>query len=138
MEIRKLIKNEQGIAFPMAMIVMAILSALMAAFAVLATSEPQIAANHMGGTQARALAESGLERALWALTAGENPTPPGGALVSSGPPNYTIAMVAPYDGSQEVSVGAGTFKVNVADVAGGQHGHGARERNPRTLYASGI
>ena len=54
MEIRKLIKNEQGIAFPMAMIVMAILSALMAAFAVLATSEPQIAANHMGSTQARA------------------------------------------------------------------------------------
>src|SRR5436189_2767913 len=43
-------------------------------------------------SQARALAESGLERALWALTAGENPTPPGGALVSSGPPNYTIAM----------------------------------------------
>jgi hypothetical protein len=117
MEIRKLIKNEQGIAFPMAMIVMAILSALMAAFAVLATSEPQIAANHMGSTQARALAESGLERALWALTAGENPTPPGGALVSSGPPNYTIAMVAPYDGSQEVSVGAGSFKVNVADGA---------------------
>jgi len=117
MEIRKLIKNEQGIAFPMAMIVMAILSALMAAFAVLATSEPQIAANHMGSTQARALAESGLERALWALTAGENPTPPSGALVSSGSPNYTIAMVAPYDGSQEVSVGAGSFKVKVTDGA---------------------
>lgn len=117
MEIRKLIKDEQGIAFPMAMIVMAILSALMAAFAVLATSEPQIASNHMAGTQARALAESGLERALWALTAGENATPPSGSLVSSGPPGYTIAMVAPYDGSQEVSVGAGTFKVSVADGA---------------------
>src|SRR5438445_12839069 len=110
MEIRKLITNEQGIAFPMAMIVMAILSALMAAFAVLATSEPQIAANHMGSTQARALAESGLERALWALTAGENPTPPSGALVSSGSPNYTIAMVAPYDGSLEGSVGGGRFR----------------------------
>src|SRR5439155_12210631 len=117
MEMRKLIKNEQGIAFPMAMIVMAILSALMAAFAMLATSEPQIASNHMAGTQARALAESGLERALWALTQGENATPPSGSLVSSGPPNYTIAMVAPYDGSQEVSVGAGSFKVSVADGA---------------------
>src|SRR2546422_6098139 len=39
------------------------------------------------------------------------------ALPISGPPNYTIAMVAPYNGSQEVSVGAGTFKVNVADGA---------------------
>src|SRR5437879_9663601 len=117
MEIRKLIKNEQGIAFPMAMIVMAILSALMAAFAVLATSEPQIAANHMGSTQARALAESGLERALWALTAGENPTPPSGALVSSGSPNYTIAMVAPYAGSREASVRRRGSKVNVGGRA---------------------
>src|SRR5207247_9953972 len=92
-------------------------SALRDAVAVHDTSEPQIAANHMRSTQPLALAESGLERALWAPTAGENPTPPGGALVSSGPPNYTIAMVAPYDGSQEVSVGAGSFKVNVADGA---------------------
>src|SRR3989441_184401 len=64
------LKDERGIALPMAMIVMAILTSLMIAFAVLATSESQIAGNQMASAQARALAESGGERALWALTTG--------------------------------------------------------------------
>jgi Tfp pilus assembly protein PilX len=117
MTTRNLVRDEQGIAFPMVMIVMAILTALMAAFAVLATSEPRIASNQMKSIQARALAESGVERALWALTQGEASTPPTGALVNSGPPNYTITMVAPYDGSQEVTQGVGSFKVTVANGA---------------------
>src|SRR3989442_915078 len=41
------LKDERGIALPMAMIVMAILTSLMIAFAVLATSESQIAGNQM-------------------------------------------------------------------------------------------
>ena len=110
-------RDEQGIAFPMALIVMVILTALMATLAVLATSEPQIASNQMQSVQARALAESGVERALWALTQGETSTPPSGALVSSGPPNYTITMAAPYDGSQEVTQGVGSFKVTVTNGA---------------------
>src|SRR5213595_3699203 len=64
MKTRIPITDERGIAFPMAMIVLTVLMALMAAFAFLATSEPQIAANHMASVQARSLAESGLERAL--------------------------------------------------------------------------
>ena len=55
MKTRNPVRDEQGIAFPMALIVMAILGALMAAFAVLATSEPQIASNQMHSVQARAL-----------------------------------------------------------------------------------
>src|SRR5207245_7028043 len=86
MKTRNPVRDEQGIAFPMALIVMAILGALMAAFAVLATSEPQIASNQMHSVQARALAESGVARALWALTQGEASTPPSGALVNSEPP----------------------------------------------------
>ena len=39
-----MIRNERGIALPMALIVMAILTALMAAFAVLATSDALVAA----------------------------------------------------------------------------------------------
>jgi len=117
MKTRNPVRDEQGIAFPMALIVMAILGALMAAFAVLATSEPQIASNQMHSVQARALAESGVERALWALTQGEASTPPSGALVNSGPPNYTVTMVAPYDGSQEVTQGVGSFKVTVTSGA---------------------
>ena len=74
--------NERGIAMPMALIVLMILTALMAAFAVLATSEPQIAANQEASAQARALAESGVSRVLWALNAGQqSPPPASGALV---------------------------------------------------------
>jgi len=78
----------------MALIVMAILTALMTAFAVLATSEPQIASNQVASAQARTLAESGVERAVWALTVGESAVPPAGALVSCGPPAYTFAVLA--------------------------------------------
>jgi hypothetical protein len=112
------ITDERGIAFPMAMIVLLILTALMAAFALLATSEPQIAANHRASAQARSLAESGLERALWALTQGEASPAPSGALVNSGPPKYTIAVVPPYDGSTFVAVSSiGGFKVTIANGA---------------------
>src|ERR687887_2677854 len=117
MKTRRPITHEAGIAFPMAMIVMAILVALMAAFAVLARSEPQMAANHMASVQARSLAESGLERALWALTQGEASPAPSGTLVNSGPPNYTIAIVPPYDGSTFVGVSSvGGYGVTVAEL----------------------
>ncbi|PYM44883.1 MAG: hypothetical protein DME14_21530, partial [Candidatus Rokuibacteriota bacterium] len=117
MKTRIPITDERGIAFPMAMIVLTVLMALMAAFAFLATSEPQIAANHMASVQARSLAESGLERALWALTQGEASPAPAGTLVNSGPPNYTLAIAPPYDGSTFVSVSsAGGFKVTVSEL----------------------
>ncbi|MBI2160435.1 MAG: pilus assembly PilX N-terminal domain-containing protein [Candidatus Rokubacteria bacterium] len=120
MKTGKPVNDEQGVAFPMAMIVMAILSALMAAFAVLATSEPQIASNHMASTQARALAETGVERALWALSAGMRATPPSGALTTDATTGNLIpSSVTPfYDGSTFVSVrSVGGFKVTVADGA---------------------
>ena len=63
--------NERGVALPTAMIAMAILMSLIVVLMTLATSEPQIANNQVASAQARALAESGLERAIWALTMGE-------------------------------------------------------------------
>ncbi len=110
------VKDEQGVAFPMAMIVMAILSALMAAFAVLATSEPQIASNQMASVQARALAETGVERALWALGAGMRATPPSGALTTdAGTGNLPSPVTAPYNGTYVTVSSVGGFKVTVAD-----------------------
>jgi hypothetical protein len=110
--------DERGIALPMAMIVMAILSALMAAFAVLATSEPQIAANHRASAQARSLAESGLERALWALTTGESNPGASGVLVLDANNNLPNPAPSPYDGSTFVGVSAiGGFKVTVTNGA---------------------
>lgn len=119
MKTRRSVKDERGVAFPMAMIVMAILSALMAAFAVLATSEPQIASNQMASSQARALAETGLERALWALGAGMRAIPPSGALtLDAMTGNLPSPVPAPYNGAALVSVSSvGGFKVTVANGA---------------------
>lgn len=72
--------DERGIALPMAMIFMALLTMLMLAFGVLGQSEGVISSNHMLMAQARAQAESGFERAMWALTSGLGDTPPDGSL----------------------------------------------------------
>ena len=117
------LKDERGIALPMAMIVMAILTSLMIAFAVLATSELQIAGNQMASAQARALAESGLERALWALTTGESSPATGGVLLLDPIYNLLPSSVSPlYDGSRFIAVNdpvlgspIGGFKITVAD-----------------------
>ncbi|MEK7838438.1 MAG: PilX N-terminal domain-containing pilus assembly protein, partial [candidate division NC10 bacterium] len=95
MDIRRLariLSGQRGIALPMALIALLILTALVVAFSVLSTSEPTIAANHLRVAQARALAEAGVERAVWALT---NSTATGGLLDPLPSP-----VPAPYDGSQ--------------------------------------
>src|SRR5712691_8071582 len=119
------LKDERGIALPMAMIVMAILTSLMIAFAVLATSELQIAGNQMASAQARALAESGVERALWAMTTGESNPGASGVLLLDASYNLVPSSVSPlYDGSTFVAVNdpvlgnqIGGFKVTVANGA---------------------
>ncbi len=120
------IQDERGIALPMAMIVMAILTSLMIAFAVLVTSESQIAGNQMASAQARALAESGVERALWALTTGESNPGASGVLLldasynlpdpSQMPPAYSGSFVAVNDPVQGSQIGG--FKLKVATCPG--------------------
>lgn len=113
--------NERGLALPTSLISLAILLSLMVAFSLLAGTEPTIASNQAMSARARAFAESGIERALWALShpgeAGGIPDP----LTGSPAP-------APYDGSaasfQAVDVGSGVpqggFVVQVAAAASGQ------------------
>ena len=123
-----MLRNERGIALPMALIVMAILTALMAAFAVLATSEPQIASNQVASAQARALAESGVERVLWALTTGEaSPTTAGVITLDT---NYNLLNVpAAYNGTTENGLGVGSFRVLITDGA---------QRNIKVVTAVGF
>src|SRR6266478_5232269 len=107
------LRCQRGIALPMALMILMILSVLIAAFSMLAASEPVLAANQLQVAQARAVAESGLERAIWALN---NPGDP------SGIPNPLVTAAAPYDGSTAVPVfvnGAqvGTFTVSVTNGA---------------------
>ena len=103
---KDLIRNQRGIALPTAMILMVILMALTFAFANLGTSEPVVARNHAMAAQARAFAESGLERALW-------------AMMSSTQPVFTSGVAAaPYDGSvlQRLSAWGG-YTVRLIDGA---------------------
>src|SRR5688572_18876847 len=104
----KPINNERGVALPMAMITLVLLTTLMLAFAVLSQTEPVIAANQLRTTQARALAESGFELAVWGLT---NSTDPAGLAspLASPPP-------APYNGTAFTTLsGIGGFTVLVAN-----------------------
>jgi len=123
---RRFRSRERGVALPMAMMMLMLLTTLMLAFSVLAQTEPVIAANHLRVTQARALADSGFERALWALSCGfQNATTAGSCTNASAiafPLPGTVPQ--PYDGTQLVSLSGGATTLGgfvvtvVADPAG--------------------
>jgi len=93
------------------MIALMLLSGLMIAFAVLARSEPLIANNHLRVARARALADSAIERVIWAL----NTTAANGGIDA---PEAGIAAAAPYDGVPFLRLGpAGGFTVRVTGVS---------------------
>jgi hypothetical protein len=94
--------SERGVALPMALLSLVILSALIAGFSVLSAIEPTIANNQLVVAQARALAEAGVERALWALS---NPTH------AQGIPATFTTPPSPYDGGRLVPVAAGGYPV---------------------------
>src|SRR5436190_11163207 len=89
--------NERGVALPMALITLVLLTTLMLAFATLSQTEPVIAANQLRTSQARALAESGFEYAVWALSNGNTPigvARPAGTLAN---PLASSPAPAPFD-----------------------------------------
>jgi len=111
-----LVTDQRGVALPMALMALLILSALAVAFSVLSSSEPTIANNQLRVAQARAMAEAGLERAAWALT---NPSATGG--LADPLPN---PVPAPYNGSQLVTLATGGntiggYRVTVTTSAAG-------------------
>src|SRR5689334_66712 len=70
--------SQAGMVLPLTLILMTAIAALTIAFVAFAGTEPLIATHHMENAQARAIAEAGVERALWALTKGEtDPAFPG-------------------------------------------------------------
>jgi hypothetical protein len=115
--------DERGVALVMAILALLILSVLVIGFSTLASTEPTIASNQLRVAQARALAESGLERAVWALSAGKAAAkaavdPPTGAII------YQLVAAtagAPYDGGQLLGLSTGGaaiggFRVTVAQA----------------------
>jgi hypothetical protein len=110
------LKDERGIALPMAMMTLLLLTTLMLAFGVLAQTEPVIAANQLRVAQARSLAESGMERARWALS--EGALNPGAANSIDNPMPGSVGVnpvtaPAPYDGSLFMTSSTGGFIVTV-------------------------
>lgn len=90
--------DEQGVALPLALLTLLILSMLVIAFGTLATTEPVIANNQLMVAQARAIAEAGVERAIWGLNHSTDP---------QGIPDPLGQAPAPYDGSQLVMLSVG-------------------------------
>jgi hypothetical protein len=108
-----LIRGQRGIALPMALLTMLILSALIIAFSMMAASEPVLANNQLQVAQARAVAESGVQRAIWALNTN-----------AAGITDSFVPAGAPYDNSVAIPVtvnGAqiGVFTVVVIPTPGG-------------------
>src|SRR5262249_27982820 len=106
--------DQRGVALPMALLTLAILSGLVLAFSTLSASEPTIASNQLMVAQARSLAEGGVELALWALM---NPADVKGIPVTGPVP-------APYDGSRPIAGSAGgahvgSVRISVTSGPGG-------------------
>ena len=104
----RLARNERGVALPMALLTMLILSALIIAFSMMAASEPVLANNQLQVAQARAVAESGVERALWALNNPAN---------VNGIPNPLVSPAAPFTGATAVPVMVNGVQMGVFTVA---------------------
>ena len=102
----ELLRDQRGVALPMALLALLILSALVISFGILAASEPLIGTNQRLVAQARAVTESGLERAIWALN---NP--------AVGLPNPLPGTTpAPYDGSTPIPVSVNGTQVGEVEV----------------------
>lgn len=98
----------------MSLMTLVMFASLSVALVSLAQMEPTIAANHLRSAQAHAMADSGLERALWALTHAIVPDGFGGTGEA---PNVTIAPnpAPPYDGARFIALGpTGGFQLTVA------------------------
>jgi len=101
------VADERGLAVPTVLPVLLILSTLVLGLCTLSATEPVIAANHLLATQSRALAEAGVERALWALN---HPAAPGG-LALPRPLAASWTSPAPYDGAAWLPVGVADIPV---------------------------
>jgi len=106
--VRTILACQRGIALPMALMTLLILSVLIIAFSMLAASEPMLASNQLQVAQARAVAESGVERAIWGLNNAAN---------ADGIPNPLVTAAAPYNGTTAIPVLINGAQVGVFTVA---------------------
>lgn len=110
-----LLRQERGIALPTAMMMLLILGALITAFLTLAPSEPRISSNQVLSSQALALAEAGVDQAIWALN---NPSQPQGIPSLAAVPARYSSPLPHGAGGTFIPFGAGGYTLTVAPVGG--------------------
>ncbi len=129
--------NQRGIALPMALIAMSLISSLIVAFAMLAQGEPMIASNQAASLQARAVAESGLEQTIWAL---DNPAAPMGLPDVNGdaaaPYNGQVAFALGPDGAYTIAVLQGALVNQRRVVVTGRVGTGTGRESVKKIVAT--
>lgn len=111
--LRAIVKDERGVAVVLAMIALLVLTALVVAFLAVSALEPRIAANLASATQARYLAEAGIEAAFDGLanTADWNTALVGalaGCLTGVTAPGTLVNSVLP-----GLTVASGTYNVTI-------------------------
>ncbi|MBI3636382.1 MAG: hypothetical protein HY216_09235 [Candidatus Rokubacteria bacterium] len=109
MRSERVLRNERGTILPTALIVMLVMSSLTMGLLALAANEPKVAANLVSGDQALALAEAGVENAIWALnhTAAAGITYPGTipARYNNALPHVAIGTLVAFDvGSYSITI----------------------------------
>lgn len=107
--VQRLGTDERGAALPLAVVTLVVLASLILGLSIMSATEPTIAVNQLLTAQARAMAEAGIDHALWALG---HPEAPDG-LPDPLPP----VVPAPYDGSRLVTLRAGGAPVGGFRVA---------------------
>lgn len=106
----RIARDERGAALPLAMVTLSLLAILVLGLSMLTASEPLIASNQLQSAHAQALAEAGLERALWAV---QRPQDQAGL-----PHPLPTPSPAPYDGGRLIvvltrGVSTGGFRLTV-------------------------
>ncbi|HEV8643456.1 MAG TPA: pilus assembly PilX N-terminal domain-containing protein [Methylomirabilota bacterium] len=98
------LRDQRGMALPLAMMILVLLTSLVAAFVAMSATEPLITANLKAGDEALGLAEAGVERTIWGLD--HVGAPPAGA-------SRDIPAPAPYNATQLIALGRGGYTMNV-------------------------
>lgn len=111
-------RNERGVALPLAMILLVVLTMLTITFMSLGSVEPQISRNLSDGARARQLAESGLEWAMSTQIANNDlnsSTLLGGTMTTNGAcgSGFTCRVLASAQTMPGLTAAAGTFGVTL-------------------------
>jgi hypothetical protein len=115
---RKLLGNERGVALPLAMILLVVLTMLTLTFMSLGSVEPQISRNLSDGARARQIAESGIEWGFNYLAGKDfnlDPTLFGSGMTSGGScgPSITCKVLVSGQALPGLTTTAGTFTVTM-------------------------